>query len=145
MAVVIRLDAAAVTQMMKGPGGAVMIDLEHRAQRVLNMARTLCPVDQGTLRGSLHKEPVTVGGDPAYRIGSPLEYAIYVHEGTGIYGSGSPIRPTSGQFLRWPAKNQSGAGNRRYKAGATAAFVFARQSSGSPGRPFLLQALQAAG
>jgi hypothetical protein len=144
-AVIVRLDAAAVTHMMKGPGGAVMIDLERRAQRVLNTARTLCPVDQGTLRGSLHKEPVTVDGDPAYRIGSPLEYAIYVHEGTGIYGSGAPIRPTSGKFLRWPAKNQSGSGRRRYKAGATEKWIFARQSSGSPGRPFLLQALQSGG
>lgn len=133
----VRLDSGAVTTLMRGPGGAVMIDLNRRGQRVLNKARTLCPVDEGTLRGSLHKEPVTVGGDPAVRIGSPLEYAIYVHEGHGV------IRP-HGQFLRWPAKNQSGTGRRRYKAGATANYVFARQVRAVAGRPFLRDALSAA-
>lgn len=142
--VVVQLDAGAVTQMMRGPGGQVMIDLERRAQRVLNLARQKCPVDNGTLRASLHKEPVTIGGEPAYRIGSPLEYAIYVHEGTGIYGKGAPIRPRNGRFLRWPAVNNSGSGNRRYKAGATQSYIFARQVKGMPGRPFLREALEAA-
>jgi hypothetical protein len=124
----------------------VWMDLHQRGNRVLNRARQLVPVDTGTLRASLTMEHITVGGAPAVRIGSSLPYAIYRHEGTGIYGpKGAPIRPKSGKYLRWPATNNSGAGRRRYSGGATAAYVFARQVKGTPGVAFLLDALPAAG
>lgn len=141
---VVKLDRQALEHMLRGPNGAVMQDLWIRGNRVLNRARQLVPVDEGTLRASLAVEPVTIGGAPAVRIGSPLEYAIYVHEGTGIYGKGAPITPKSGQFLRWPVKNQSGQGRRRYKGGKTQKYAFARSVKGVPGRPFLRDALQAA-
>lgn len=121
-------------------------DLRKRGNRVLNRARQLAPVDQGTLRASLHMETIQfVGGDSlAVRIGSNLAYAVYVHEGTGVYGKGSPITPKSGRFLVWPMKNNSGRGNRRYKAGKTQTHVFAKSVRGMPGRPFLLNAIPAA-
>lgn len=121
-------------------------DLRVRANRVLNAARRLAPADTGALRASL---AVTFSpgpdGAPVARIGSNLPYAVFVHEGTGIYGPrGAMITPKRGRFMVWPAINNSGSGNRRYSGGKTQLYVFARQTRGMPGRPFLLQALDAA-
>lgn len=141
--VVLKFNQTELVTLLRSPSGGVMLDLQRRANRILNKARTLAPVDQGALRASLHSEPVMIDGNPGYRIGSPLKYAIYVHEGTGIYGKGAPITPKSGRFLRWPAKNNSGSGSRRYAGGATKGFIYAKSVKGSPGRPFLRDALPA--
>lgn len=121
-------------------------DLRVRANRVLNAARRGCPVDQGQLRASLAVSFTKgSGGGTVARIGSNLPYAIMVHEGTGVYGpSGTPIVPRTKKALRWPTKNNSGSGRRRYQAGSTRAYTFSRSSKGVPGRPFLRNALDAA-
>lgn len=139
-----RIDDAALAQLMKGPGGAVWDDLHIRGNRVLNRARQLVPVDQGTLRASLTLEHLTIDGHPAVRIGSALDYALYVHEGTGIYAGRGPIRARGGGLLRWPNRNNSGVGNRRYKGGRTQAYIYARQVRGMKGTPYLRDALPAA-
>lgn len=117
-----------------------------RGNRVLNAARRNAPVDEGRLRASLTIEYVNESNAIVARIGSNLDYALFVHEGTGIYGpKGTPIRPVSGQWLRWPMKNNSGGGaRRRYRNGRTAEYVFAREVKGMRGRPFLRDALNAA-
>lgn len=139
------IDAGSVQALVRGADGLVWRELTRRGNNVLNAARRNAPVDQGGLRGSLHMEHATIDGQPAVRIGSNLQYALYVHEGTGIYGpKGTPIRPNGHPFLRWPFKNNSGSGRRRYKAGATAAFVYAREVKGVRPRPFLRDALEAA-
>lgn len=118
--------------------------MQRRGQRVLNAARRLCPVDEGRLRASLAMEMRQQTEGPVVRVGSNLKYAIYVHEGTGVYAGRGPIRPKSGKYLRWPAKNNSGSGRRRYKSGRTSRYVFAKQVRGIPSRPFLRDALPAA-
>ena len=142
MTVVVRFNAAALTQLA---AAAAERDLRVRGNRVLNAARRNAPVDQGRLRASLAMEFTTVNGAPTVRIGSNLPYAIYVHEGTGLYGPRhAMITPRRGRFMVWPAKNNSGSGTRRYKGGATAGYVFAKRTRGMRGRPFLVQALDAA-
>lgn len=117
--------------------------LRKKANQVLNAARRNAPVDQGALRASLTVEFTSgPGGAPIARIGSNLPYAIFVHEGTGLYGpTGSRIRPKTSRVMVWPRKNNSGVGARRYSGGKTAAYVFARSTRGMKGRPFLLDAL----
>lgn len=44
-----------------------------------------CPVDNGILRASIHYETDINNREIVGRIGSNLEYAPYVHQGTGIY------------------------------------------------------------
>lgn len=121
-------------------------DLNVRANRVLNAARRGAPVDTGQLRASL---TITFShapsGEPVAQIGSNLPYAIFVIQGTGIYGpKHAPIRPKHGKFMVWPAVNNSGSGARRYSGGNTAAYIFARQTRGMRPRPFLIEALDAA-
>lgn len=63
--------------------------------RIAVNASERCNVDQGTLRSSIHVIPREMG----FRVGSPLPYALFVHEGTRphkIY----PRKP--GGWLRFP-------------------------------------------
>lgn len=43
------------------------------------------PIDQGQLRGSMFSELVEHNGRLSVRVGNSAEYAIYVHQGTGVY------------------------------------------------------------
>lgn len=135
-----RSELMAVLRSTQGPAAQAVM---QTGNRVLNRARQLCPVDEGRLRGSLTLEiRMTVNG-PIARIGSNLDYARYVHEGTGLFGPRHDyIRPVSASVLRWPAKNNSGSGPRRFSGGSTAGFVFSMRSKGTPPRPFLLDALR---
>lgn len=57
-------------------------------------AKKKCPVDQGILRASITHETETNAREIVGRIGSALEYAPYVHQGTGIYAVGGDGRKT---------------------------------------------------
>lgn len=142
--VTIRLDPQAIQRQLTGPSGAIARDLVRRAQRVQNAARRLAPVDEGRLRASISTEVRGSGRTLEARVGSNLEYAIYVHEGTGIYAGRGYIYPKRGRYLRWPNKNNSGSGNRRYSRGRTSRYVFAKRVRGVRPRPFLRDALPAA-
>ena len=107
-------------------------DLRVRANRVLSAARRGAPVDRGTLRASLAVEFTRVGDVPVARIGSNLKYAMFVHEGTGLYGPAhTPIVPRNGRYLVFTPRGSKTK-------------VFAKSVRGMPGRPFLRDALDAA-
>lgn len=57
-------------------------------------ARKNCPVDQGELRTSITSETEVTEEDVIGRAGSNLEYAPYVHNGTGIYAKDGNGRKT---------------------------------------------------
>lgn len=143
-----KIDAAALRELLAGPNGPVWDDIRKRGNRVLIQARANAPYDEGILQRSLTMEMVVERGVPVARVGSNLKYAIYVHEGTGLYGKNKRyIRPVRAKVLRWPVVNnayrQTG-GPRRYKAGRTANYTYSMKSRGYPGRPFLRDALTAA-
>ncbi len=138
------LDAGEVKSLLSGSQGPVFRILNQKANQVKNVAVSLAPVDQGKLRQSINYTLRQEGGEPVAYVGANVDYAIYVHEGTGIYSKTNPrmITPKSKKVLRWPVKNQSGSGRRRYKGGTTAGYVYSMKSKGSPGRPFLTDALK---
>lgn len=140
--VVVRIDQAAVDRLLTSPQGPAVRDLMRRARLVQNRAKVLCPVDRGDLRGSIVVELATVMGRPTALIGSRLPYAIFVHEGTGIYGArGVPITPRNAKVLAWGTRGMT---SRRTRAQVANGMAFARSVKGSPGRPFLVNALPAA-
>jgi phage gpG-like protein len=140
-----RLNESEVRKLLSSPGGGIYGDIQRRGNRVLNKARVLCPVDQGQLRASLAMEMNVVDGNPIARIGTNVKYAIFVHEGTGIHGPRkTPIVPVRARVLRWPVKNQSGSGRRRFRGGATQQYAYSKSVKGTKGRPFLTKALLAA-
>lgn len=144
MSTSVKIDQSALRALMASPQGPVWIDIQRRTNRVLNQARRNAPVDEGRLRASIAMEMRSYNGSPVGRVGTNVEYALYVHEGTGVEAGKGYIVPVRARVLRWPAKNNSGVGRRRYKAGATQQYVYAKRSRGVKARPFLRDALSAA-
>lgn len=148
----IRYDQAGLHALLHSPRGPVAADLLRRGRRVESKAKVLCPVDQGRLRSSITHELVTSGDDLIVRIGTNVSYARFVHDGTGIYGpTRQPIRPKRARVLAWPVRGttsvrRSRSGRMvRSRAQVRTGTAFARQVAGSPGRPFLRNALPEAG
>lgn len=133
MAVRHRLNIPAVNAMLRSPSGGLARDMYRRGKKVEAQAKRLAPVGKtGRLRSTITTEMVTDAGLPVARIGTNVDYAEAVHDGTGIYGpKGAPIRPKRKRVLRF---TPSGASKP----------VFARQVKGAKPNPFLKDALPAA-
>ena len=117
--------------LLRSPIGPVFRDLQLRGTAVKNKAQRLCPVNNGRLRQSIEVEMAVEGGVPVARVGTNVEYALWVHEGTGIYGKrGRPITPVRAKALRFTPRG-----------GPT---LFRRSVAGQRGVPFLTDALDAA-
>ena len=124
-----RLHQGELDRLLKSPNGAVAKDLLRRGLRVESQAKRNLGgvdgpkrVDTGRLRASITTQLVTIRGWPAVRVGTNVSYAVYVHEGTGIYGPrGVPIRPVRARMLRFVPRGQTKP-------------VYARQVRGKIGR-----------
>lgn len=87
------LNQSAINSLPTSP--RVQANMLRRGIRVQNQARRLLTqrkpgVDTGRLRASVSVEQFIRGGVIVTRIGSNVEYAIYVHEGTR-YMRGNPF------------------------------------------------------
>lgn len=61
-------------------------------------AKKECPVDQGILRASLTHEATLKTDNIIGTVGSPLEIAPYVHQGTGLYAKDGKGRKTPWKY-----------------------------------------------
>ena len=127
--IVMNLRTGEINAMLRGQGGEVVRDLQRRGNAVLSRARQLAPVRTGALRGSLNMQIITIGQNPAVQIGTNLRYAMWVHEGTGIYAGRGYIYPRTARFLSWVENGRR---------------IYARRIRGMRGTPYLLDALSAA-
>ena len=131
------LDLAAVRKQMTSPGGAIYKDLLKRGLLVETAAKKNLGagpkrVNTGRLRASITHQFITVNGMPAMIVGTNVVYAIYVHDGTGIYGpKGQRIHPKNKRAMRWKGKGVTG-------------YIFAKSTAGMRPNPFLKNALHAA-
>lgn len=128
-----------IERMLRSPDGDVATYVRRVAEATRSLAVAGAPVDDGPLRASLRVHMEYTAAQVKAWVYSNLEYSIWVHEGTGIYGPrGAPIRPTRARFLVFEARNARttprGRGN----------LVFARQVRGARPNRFLLRALQQA-
>lgn len=71
---------------------ALVRGLTEACQIVENDAVRNCPVDDGILKASLNYDVAQDGSNGI--VGTNVEYAPYVHEGTGIYAKGGNGRQT---------------------------------------------------
>lgn len=134
-----RLNQSELDRLLKSPNGAVAKDLLRRGLRVESQAKRNLGgvdgpkrVDTGRLRASIATQLVTIRGWPAVRVGTNVGYAIWVHDGTGIFGPRhTPILPVRAKRLRFVPRGQSKP-------------VYARQVKGMEPNRFLLNALPAA-
>ena len=134
-----QLDLGAVQQLLTSRQGGVVRDLlrrgllvETQAKRNLGGIGGPKRIDTGRLRASIASVVVTRNNRPAVLVGSNLNYALFVHEGTGVYGpKHAPIRPKRAKRLRFKPR-----GSRKW--------VYARQVKGMAPNRFLTNALHAA-
>ncbi|MFC1410408.1 HK97 gp10 family phage protein [Streptacidiphilus sp. N1-12] len=139
------IDQVALQQLLRGPHGPVVRLVNTQSRAVANAARRIAPAKSGRLRSTIGSNVTVEGTRVIGRIGSPLEYALYRHEGTGIYGpKGTPIVPVSAKFLRFPSSGTFGPLNHgQVKASGAGTIVYARSVRGVPRMPFLVYALEA--
>lgn len=136
-----------IVTALRSPEGQMYRELQRRGTRVLNEAKRLCPVDNGRLRSSLKMQIRRIDKVPVAVVGTNLQYGLYVHEGTGIYGPRkTPIVPVNKRVLSWLPKRQVtrsyiDKNGKRRNVYAKRVRVFAKQSRGSRPVPFLRDAL----
>jgi hypothetical protein len=125
---------------------ALLTDRIRRiGNKVQNVARRRAPKDTGALAVSLH---TVVGAAPGFvfaDIGSNLDYALWQHQGTGIYAGRGYIWPKRATMMRFKPGRQVGPvrGSGRFSRGRRNAsgYVYARKVKGTPPNPFLVSAL----
>lgn len=124
-----------IRKLFNNPASSAERELRRRAEAVQrqaqkNLLRPPGGFDTGKLSASIKVVRTTEDGAVAFRVGSDLPYAGFVHNGTGIYGPrGLPIKPTHAKALRW-----KGPGGEA---------IFAKQVKGIKPNPFLRDALSA--
>ena len=91
-------DNSEFIRSMENATAQMVLDMEKKVEKacllVENQAKQDCPVDQGFLRASITSETEVTVDAITGRIGSNLEYAPYVHNGTGIYAVNGDGRKT---------------------------------------------------
>jgi hypothetical protein len=135
-----------IYRQLQGPNSGIARDMLKRGIRVQARARRNAKARTGRLRGSIEvaSVPRVVSGVTTFAIivGSNLDYAKWVHDGTGIYGPRHTlIRPKSSQYLVFPARRLGVTlkGSKRKPR-----MVFTPQVKGQHPNPFLKDALRAA-
>jgi hypothetical protein len=134
-----RLNLEAINVLLRSPRGGVARDLlrrgllvETQAKRNLGGVDGPKRVDTGRLRASINTQIVIRSGNPVCVVGTNVKYALWVHDGTGIYGPRHRmIRPVRHKRLR-------------FKPQGKAHYVYARAVRGIPPNRFLANALRAA-
>lgn len=147
----VTIDPVKLAEWTRGPNGPTIRDLIERGERVKKEAQRLVgvykPPDEysrthrnrkpGTLRDSIVKRIVDIGGIPAVIVGSEDPIALLHHEGTQAHvirprsvptsGKGSRRKaapllvfywPKVGQVVGFPSVNHPGTRPNRYLTGA---------------------------
>lgn len=83
----VRVAPAIAIHIRERAKGAVARDMLRRGLRVESAAKRRIShsprrIDTGRLRASINTRPIVHGGLPGVRVGTNVDYAIYVHEGT---------------------------------------------------------------
>jgi hypothetical protein len=136
-----QLNQQQIDRILTSPAGPVAKALLVRGYRVQAQARKNLGggasgpkrIDTGKLRTSISVQLRRIGTDVlTVRIGTNVRYAIWVHDGTGLYGPlHRVITPKTKRYLR-------------FKPHGSDKYVFAQSVKGMRPNPFLADALWAA-
>lgn len=144
MPVTVRVDLhhAQIRNFLYSPAGPVVRGVRRWSNEVRAFAIARAPKATGELAGS---SSVTMNTHPGFVVGEvtfSARHAIWVHEGTGIYGPrGRPIRSRTGRMLRFPRGSGRLSRERRNDPRARA-FTYTRTVRGQRKNPFLVSALR---
>lgn len=105
-------DNSEFIRSMENATAQMALDMEEKVGKaclvVETQAKQDCPVDQGFLRASITSETEVTETEIIGRIGSNLEYAPYVHNGTGIYAVNGDGRKTPWVYVARAGKYKGG-------------------------------------
>jgi hypothetical protein len=103
----VQIAQAELRRQLTGPSGLVTRHVLRVTERIANRARLYAPVDTGNLRASITTAVRTEGDRVIGTVGSPVVYAVVVHEGrTTSRGKHIRGRP----FLRRAMEDVMGGG-----------------------------------
>jgi hypothetical protein len=138
MAVSVRVDlhSGEIYRFLYSPSGQVVRGVRRWTQQVRTLAVLRVPKNSGQLAGSSTVEMNTHPGFVVGVITFSARHALWVHQGTGIYGPrGRPIRKPGGGLMKFPT-GARGAGPARGRP-----FTYTRSVRGQRPQPFLVSAL----
>jgi hypothetical protein len=129
----VEVPTAEVNAALAGPNGILMKGMLRRGLRVETSAKRMAPANKGRLRQSITTKIVYKSVDgmivPVAEVGTDVDYAGFVHDGTGVYGpTGQPIRPKHYSYLVFTTKS--------------GILIHATSVRGQRGTPFLKDALR---
>ncbi|WP_210154844.1 hypothetical protein [Microbispora oryzae] len=133
------INQAEYRRLTQSPAGPVVRQAERIGRRTVNGAKRNVRVDDGHLRSTISHTVAVLPGRVLMRAGSPLDYGLYLHEGTGIYGpKHRVIRPVQAKALRFEVKEAVG----KVSAKGRRPVVFALYVRGVKGDKWLVRAFK---
>jgi hypothetical protein len=128
-------------RLTQSPAGPVVRQADQIGRRTVNGAKRNVRVDDGHLRASIDHTIDVSSRRVTMRAGSPLQYGLYLHEGTGLYGpKRRVIRPVFAKALRFEVKSPGPGG--RVPAKGRRTVVFAKFVRGVKGDKWLVRAFR---
>lgn len=134
----IRIHRVPVFELLYAPTGDVHNLVERTTNAVHIAILRETPVMTGAMVGTISQDiRVAPGRSVRGIVESDDKAALWVQQGTGIYGPGAtPIIPSDSQVLRFPNRNP-GRGRR-----GEGAFVYRASVDGQPANPFMWRGLR---
>lgn len=132
----VTVNEAELRRLTRSRSREIVRHVDGLGRRVANQAKRNVRVDEGTLRASIFHTVDVQSTRVVTRIGSPLDYGLYLQVGTGLYGPKRKlIFPKTRKVLRFEVKSGTAArGNRP--------IVFAAYVRGVKGDQWLTRALE---
>ncbi len=127
----IDLNYRQINRILRSPTGLVARNMLRRGRKVQRHARRNVNSRTGALARSIEVRMAMQVGVPIVEVYTDLHYALWVHDGTGIYGPrGRPIRPRRARYMVF--------------RGSGGTLVYARSVRGQRANPYLRNALHSA-
>ena len=99
-----RATIQALRNMGNTLGAKAMVAMEYTMLSLQEPVKRECPVDRGILRASISYKVGLSGGNVVGTLGCNSKYAIWVHQGTGIYASEGGGRTTPWVYTVYDGK-----------------------------------------
>lgn len=132
----VQLADAALRSALVGPSGMVTQYVIRTNRQVENRAKLYAPVDTGNMRASMTSTVRVEGLRVIGAVGTPVEYALAVHEGQ----EAGTVTVRAHQVRGHPVRGSRGRVAYRVKGHTRGTHT--RQQAARPGRPFLRRALE---
>jgi hypothetical protein len=127
----IELNYRQINRILRSPTGLVARNMQRRGRKVQRHARRNVNSRSGALARSIEVRLAMMAGAPGVEVYTDLYYALWVHDGTGVYGPrGRPFGPRRARYMVF--------------RGSDGTIVRTKRVRGQRANPFLRDALRSA-